>query len=167
MVEEGRALKISQLLKTYKYYLQESKYENFDSYTTQKLKKRLLQHYGSSITVTNSINTTQSVYSSNINIQTAINTAANYKQMLHDTELMNVTDSDKKLLRRAAKILLKDIGKVEGIEINPLNPENISNTAAEELIPETLKSFLNHICPNRNGKDKKVLANARKECLNK
>ena len=102
-MEEGRALKISQLLKTYKYYLQESKYENFDSYTTQKLKKRLLQHYGSSIIVTNSINTTQSVYSSNINIHTAINTAANYKQMLHDTELMNVTDSDEKLLRRAAE----------------------------------------------------------------
>ena len=43
--------------------------------------------------------------------------------MLHDTDLMNVTDSDEKLLRRAAEILLKDIGKVEGIEINPLNPE--------------------------------------------
>ena len=120
-----------------------------------------MQHYGSSIIVTNSINTTQSVYSSNINIHTAINTAANYKQMLHDTELMNVIDSDERLLRRVAKILLKDIGKVEGIEINPLNPKNISNTAVEELIPETLKSFLNHICSNRNGKDKKVLSIAK------
>ena len=65
--------------------------------------------------------------------------------MLHDTELMNVTDSDEKLLCRAGEILLKDIRKVEGIEINPLNPENISTTAVEELIPETLESFLNHI----------------------
>ena len=78
--------------------------------------------------------------------------------MLHDTELMNATDSDEKLMRRAAEILLKDIGNVEGIVINPLNPENISNTAFEELIPETLKSFLNHICSNRNGKDEKVLS---------
>ena len=40
--------------------------------------------------VANSINMTQSVYSSNIHIHTAVNTAANYNQMLHDTELMNV-----------------------------------------------------------------------------
>ena len=62
--------------------------------------------------------------------------------MLHDTELMNVTDSDETLQRRVAENLLKDIRKIEGVEINPLNPENISNTAAEELIPETLKSLL-------------------------
>ena len=44
--------------------------------------------------------------------------------MLHDTELMNVADdSDKKLLGMAAEILLKDIEKVEGIEINPLKPK--------------------------------------------
>ena len=56
---------------------------------------------------------------------------------------MNMTDSDEKLLHRAAEIVLKDIGKVEGIEINPLNPENISTTAVEELILQTLKCFLN------------------------
>ena len=157
LLEEGCALEMPQLLKTYKCYLQENNYEHFDSYTTQKL-KRLLQQYGSSIIVANCINTTQSVCNSNIHIHTTLNTAANYNQMLHDTDLMNVTDSDEKLLRRAAEILLKDIGKVEGIEINPLNPENISNTAVEELIPETLKSFLNHIRSNRDGNDKKVLS---------
>ena len=51
--------------------------------------------------------------------------------MLHDTEVMNVTDSDEKLLCRAAEILWKDIGKVEGIEIKQLNTENVSNTAVE------------------------------------
>ena len=56
---------------------------------------------------------------------------------------MNMTDSDEKLLHRAAEIVLKDIGKVEGIEINPLNPENISTSAVEKLILETLKCFLN------------------------
>ena len=56
---EGRALEIAQLLKKIQCYLQENNYENFDWQTTQKLKKRLLQHYGSSIIVTNSINTTQ------------------------------------------------------------------------------------------------------------
>ena len=48
----------------------------------------------------------------------------------------------KKMVRRASEIFSKNIGKVEGRERNPLNPENISNTAAEELIPESLKSFL-------------------------
>ena len=61
--------------------------------------------------------------------------------MLQDIELINVTGSDEKLLRRAAEILLKDIGKVEGIEINLLNPENISNIVVEELIPQILKIF--------------------------
>ena len=45
---------------------------------------------------------------------------------------------DEKLLGRAAEILLKDTGKTEGIETNPLNPENLPNTAVEELISETL-----------------------------
>ena len=44
---------------------------------------------------------------------------------------MNVTDSDEKMVHRAAEILLKDIRKVEEKEINPLTPENISNTAIE------------------------------------
>ena len=52
--------------------------------------------------------------------------------MLHDTEFMNVTSLDEKLQPWAAENLLKDIGKVEGIETNPLNPENISNTAVED-----------------------------------
>ena len=39
LLEEGRALEMLQLLKTYKCYLQENNYEHFDSYTTQKLKK--------------------------------------------------------------------------------------------------------------------------------
>ena len=96
--------------------------------------------------------------------------------MLHDTEFMNVTGLDEKLLRWAAENLLKDIGKVEGIGTNPLQPQNISNTAVEGLIPETSKGFLNHICSNINGKNKKVLSIAqdmialqsnRKKCLNK
>ena len=33
--------------------------------------------------------------------------------MLHDTELINMTDSDEKLLRRAAEILLKDLEKLK------------------------------------------------------
>ena len=78
--------------------------------------------------------------------------------MLHDTEFMNVTSLDEKLQPWAAENLLKDIGKVEGIETNPLNPENISNTAVEELIPETLKGSLSHICSNINGKNKKGLS---------
>ena len=76
--------------------------------------------------------------------------------MLHDSEFINVTDSKEKLLRRAAETLLKDIGKIESIEINALNPENISNTAVEELIPQTLKSFLNRIRSNTGGNDKNV-----------
>ena len=76
--------------------------------------------------------------------------------MLHDSEFINATDSKEKLLRRTAETLLKDIGKIESIEINALNPENISNTAVEELIPQTLKSFLNRIRSNTSGNDKNV-----------
>ena len=87
-----------------------------------------------------------------------------------------MTASDQKLRRRTAEILLKDIGKVEDIEVNPPNRDNVSNTDLAELIPETLKGFLNHICSNRSGKDKNVLSVAhdiivlkqteQKKCLN-
>ena len=90
LLEEGCALEMPQLLKTYKCYLQENNYEHFDSYTTQKLKKDCCNSMDLPFMVANSINMTQSVYSSNIHIHTAVNTAANYNQMLHDTELMNV-----------------------------------------------------------------------------
>ena len=78
--------------------------------------------------------------------------------MLQDIELINVTDSDEKLLRRAAEILLKDIGKVEGIEINLLNPENISNIVVEELIQQILKIFWITYVLTEMGNIKKVLS---------
>ena len=55
-------------------------------------------------------------------------------------------DSDKKLLGMAAEVLLKDIEKVEGIEINPLNPKNISNTAVDEFCSRNFKKlFESHV----------------------
>ena len=39
-----------------------------------------------------------------------------------------------------------------------LKCQSLKTYKVEELIPETLKSFLNHICSNRNGNDKKVLS---------
>ena len=58
LLEEGRALEIPQLLKTYIVICKKTPMKTLIRIQDKNKKKRLLQHYGSSIIVTNSINTT-------------------------------------------------------------------------------------------------------------
>ena len=91
-LSDGRALNINTLLTQFKEYLKDKEYDDYDAYTSQKLKQRLVKHYGSSICVTQEINQTQSIYSSNTCITEVINIAANYKQMIKDRELIENVD---------------------------------------------------------------------------
>ena len=51
-----------------------------------------------------------------------------------------------KILRYAAKVLKQEIEKVNGIEILPLNPEDISFAAMKKVVPDHLKHFLQCLC---------------------
>ena len=86
-----------------------------------------------------------------------INIAANYRQSSYDYDVVsNVVDSKKKILERAADILVVEIQKVEGISVHPLDPEDISNVVVSKLVPLPLKGFLCCLCGNSNEKEKKI-----------
>ena len=159
-LDEGRAIDIPNLLSKYQGILQEKNYQHFSSYSTQRLKVRLIKHYGSSISFTGTQNSRQAMYNSNIKISDAINAAATYKQLVKDKEIMDVEDNDEKVLQRAADILVRDIRRVQGISVNPLDPADVSLDNVNRIIPGKLKQFINNICMAKNvlEKQKKVLS---------
>ena len=57
-----------------------------------------------------------------------------------------VKNEKAKILRYAAKVLKQEIEKVNGIEILPLNSEDISLSAIKKVLPEHLKHFLQCLC---------------------
>ena len=82
-----------------------------------------------------------------------------------------------KILRYAAKVLKQEIEKINGIEILPLNHEDISLAALERAVPENLKHFLQCLCGVLEHKLPKILSiaqsiifvssDAQKRCQNK
>ena len=82
------------------------------------------------------------IYDSGISITDAINSAAKYKQQLKDQELMNDTDTTvDQLIVRVAEVIKNDIKSVSGININPLDPTDISLEKVKSLIPQTLQKI--------------------------
>ena len=161
LLSSGRALDMQQLLSRYKIYLEERNYEQSDSYTTQKLKSRFMKHYGSKIHITEEVHKAQSVYSSEICITDVINTAASYKQLLKDTQLIENPECNRnKLMERVAELLKMDIQSADGICIHPLDPADITYEKVESIIPSSLTTFLNLLC---SGPKRKMLAIAQKE----
>ena len=65
---EERALKICHVLVKHKDFLRDKNREINQSFTTQKLKHRLLIDYGSKICIANEINEGKVLYSSSIHI---------------------------------------------------------------------------------------------------
>ena len=155
---EGRAIEIVNLLSRYQKILEEKEYDNYDAYTTQKLKQRLIKHYGSSIKFTESKTSPQAMYSSNISISDVINVAATYKQLIKDKKLMEVYESEEKLVSRVADIIIDEIRGIDGISIKPLDPKDIINEKVNNIVPCKLKTFLSRVCLERRDKEKKVLS---------
>ena len=150
-ISSGRALSLVNLLERFKELLKENEYENFDSYTTQKLSKRLKSQYGSKILFAEARNSKMFIYDSGISITDAINSAAKYKQQLKDQELMNDTDTTvDQLIVRVAEVIKNDIKSVSGININPLDPTDISLEKVKSLIPQTLQRFLELVTGSAN-----------------
>ena len=156
---EGRALKICNVLAKYKDFLREKNYDTYESYTTQKLKHKLLTHYGSKICITSEINQGQFLYSSSINISEVFELAADYKQMLRDKELIESSDTrTDMLLERTAELLKVDISNTKGISTQPLDPMDITDERVIEIVPESLKTFLDKLCRACGKNNKKLLS---------
>ena len=159
---EGRALDTQTLLNRYKSHLKEKNYEMYDSYTPQKLRTRILNHYGSRICITEEINRPPCTYNSGTLIGDVINIAAKHKQMLKGKDMIieNPDINEEKILQRAAVILLNEINEVETIPIHPLNPDDVCAEKVATVVPQKLKTFLdlvcNGCCRGFTNKDRKV-----------
>ena len=68
LLASGKATTLTNLLVKYKRYLQDQEYENWDSYTTQRLKDRIQKHYGNTVSFTNENRKTHTLYSSDISV---------------------------------------------------------------------------------------------------
>lgn len=148
ILETGRAVELQSILSIYKVYLKENNYENFDSYTVQRLQARILNHFKDDVSFTAETNKSQYLYNSKISIADAINSAAMYKQMLHDQQLLKggERNEEENILARAAEILRNKINEVKGIDIHPLNPSDITKEIIETMVPKELNMYLKLLC---------------------
>ena len=159
LLADGRALSTKDLLETFKLYLRENEYDSYDSYTQQKLRNRIIKHYGSRVCITNEANKSLCIYDSKTSLADVINIAATHKRMLKDKEIIeDIHTSDEKILKRAVEILKRDISDITSISIHPLNPEDICHENIVNLVPSNLKLFLNLLCNTTPQKEIKMLA---------
>ena len=107
VLKSGKAVELQSLLSMYKEYLKQHGYENYDSYTVQRLRDRFKSYYKDKVSFTTEVNKRQSIYNSEISIADAINTASAYKQMLHDQKLLRDSqrNAEKNIIERAIEIL--------------------------------------------------------------
>ena len=80
-----------------------------------------------------------------------INTAAEYKRALHETDFTLVSDEFKsndslRNLFYAAADIRSEIERCNGIDIFPLKPRDISQEKAESVLPRKLTLFLYWLC---------------------
>jgi len=149
-----RAFDMSKLVSIFRSLLPENNMEG--SYRTEKLKRRLISHYGNQIVFQSQelSNKPELVYSSKISIEDAINTTAKLYTRLPNVELdvntakeTEETDEQFELyvLYHAAKILRRDCKKSLGLDTNFVLPSDINSTKASEVIPESVFMLLKHL----------------------
>ena len=161
-IELGRALQMSDILSQYKRLLPLN--AGADQYTTHKLKARLQNYYGLGITFHQPSNQQLSelVYSNNVSIGDVINVAWAKSQDSHNAQSASVgsedddeddDDDDAKLLYRAATLLSGTICKTSGINIRPLDTNNLTKSSARSIVPDKLYMFLRWLVTKESSVD--------------
>ena len=97
----------------------------------------------------------QAMYSSIISISDVIDKAATSKQLIKDKELMEVDESEEKLVSRVADMIIDEIRGIDGISVKPLDPKDITNEKVNNIVPCKLKTFLSRVCLERPDKEKR------------
>ena len=92
LLNEAWLLSIAKLLNQFKSILKDNDYELSDSYSSARLKQRLVKYYSLEICFgeeQGEKHTNQFVYTSSISIHEVLNIATNYKRELKDHELID------------------------------------------------------------------------------
>ena len=119
------------------------------TYRKEKLKNRLVKHYGTKIVFQPQLNPSlpELVFSNGVKLQDVINAASKLRQ---DVKFQDVEDEfqttssneAERILYLAAKILQKEVQAIVGIQYSPVNPDDVSQDNAEAIVPNKLFSFL-------------------------
>ena len=135
-IYEGKAYDISSLLSKYCERL-ENKGIKAKSYSKQRLKLRLENHFGENIVFHQHPDKSKPevIYSSNISLQDVLNAAA--AQNARTRSESNVLDDAQHIVKITQRVK-EDIRKCSGISLRPLNMDDVSLKSARRIIPPSL-----------------------------
>lgn len=149
----GKAYEMSFLVERYRMMLTLKGMKSSKSYRSEKLKKRLKNHFLDSIIFHKQPDPSRPV-------QSIINATANFPRCEDHTESSTEAEQDTeieklKVLYNAASVLKSDIKTCEGISIQPLSVANISLDSGRHLLPDSMYSFLCWMVSGHNDVDPK------------
>ena len=124
-----------------------------NSYSTEKLKKKLVCHFGNSISFHKPSNVLmpETVFGSSIEVKDIINLASSFKERIRLRNISedlsgNLSDagniSEESTLYYASVIIRKALEGVESIQYRHVNPRDILIEKAESFIPDRLYTFI-------------------------
>ena len=100
-----------------------------------------MKQYGAPILFSENSNTEQYVFSSQISVYEALNTANNCKCLTNDQKLIFVYENENIIFKKADQIVSLEIDSAEGININSLDPSDISIDTAKSIVLRELWKF--------------------------
>ena len=171
LITEGRAFDMKSLLNIFKQKIAELDCKDIseDSYSTEKLKKKLIGHFGDAISFhkPSNILMLQIVFSGSINMNDVINLASLYKDKIKQHKIAeevskntsNTKDlSEESTLYKAALIIRKELEDVRRIKYQRLNPSDISQETAENLIPDKLYTFVTWLLSSKQTESPEIIS---------
>ena len=177
-LSNGKVFEVSSLLQRFKELLLMN-YPNADpNYRSEKLKKRLKNHFTDEVVFIPSKNPTKSDYvmSSSVTIRDAAHSAAKLKedtnQALFETNAREFYNhsSTGRILYHASKILKKEMKSVTSVDTAPIDSSDITAAKAESMVPDAVYMFLKWLMttdlPAEDEKTKRYLL-MMKTCIGK
>ena len=145
-IKAGKAYTMTYLLSQFKSIL-EGKHICADSYRSQRLKNRLQNHFQTSIVFHQQPNPSKPelVYSSDVSLEDVINASATIcaqqsQKTVGSSEkaAIRIPYTTKQLLYHASQILKADVKDCKGIDIRPVNIDDLNLKRVKEIIPQSL-----------------------------
>ena len=161
-----RAFDMKSLLNIFKQKVAELDCKDIseDPYSTEKLKKKLIGHFGDAISFhkPSNILMPEIVFSSSSNMNDVINLASLYKDKIKhhkiaeevSKNISNTKDlSEESTLYKATLIIRKELEDVQ-----PLNPSDISQKTADNLIPDKLYTFVTWLLSSKPAESPEIIS---------
>lgn len=158
----GKAFDMAVLLKKY-HDLLKTKGVKETTYTAQRLKNRMIHHFGEAIVFHQQYrrNKSELVYSSSISLQDIINAAyqkaasATTDETIHPPEAPAEENEKIRLLYRTAALIKAEIKECQGIPVRPPDINDLTLASSKARIPESLYWMLRWIIetPQKEGEE--------------